>query len=291
MSMTPGDRTAARRFFERSADNYEQHAVLQREIGSRLLERVDFRRYEPAVVLDMGCATGTASLSLAGQFPDARVISLDWSSAMLAGIEPGDGGALGVCADMHHLPLASASVDLVFSNLAISWGWDVPAIFRELRRIMRPGAMLVFTCFGPDTLIELSSAWRQLSKNPRVQNFPDMHDVGDELVRAGFREPVMDAERLVLEYPDLPSMLGELHATGISIIAGEELQDVIQGAKSEKVAEAYELYRNGGRYPANFEVIYGTAFAPEEGQPVKTPEGDVASFSVEALRAKSRKKV
>ncbi len=290
MSKAFKGRKAIRHFFEQAADNYEQYAVLQREIGSRLLERIEFRRYEPSVVLDLGCATGIASRSLAGQFPNAGVIALDWSEAMLASAEPGNGGALDLCADMHRLPFASASVDLVFSNLAISWGWDVPAIFAELRRVMRPGSMLVFTCFGPDTLFELNSACQQLRKSSPVQNFPDMHDVGDELVRAGFREPVMDAERLVLEYPDVPSLLQELEATGISIIAGEGLQDVIQGAESEKLADAYEPFRTMGRYPVNFEVIYGTAFAPEEGQPVKTPEGDVATFSVDALRAKSRGK-
>jgi len=286
MSMTPREQKAVRQFFQQAAETYEQHAVLQREIGSRLLERIEFRRYEPAVVLDLGCATGTASLSLVRQLPQASVIALDWSMDMLAGTE----GTLGLCADMHRLPFASGSIDLVFSNLAIAWGWDVPAIFTELRRVMRPGAMLVFTCFGPDTLIELNSACRKLSQDPLAQQFPDMHDVGDEMVRAGFREPVMDAEHLALEYPDLRSLLRELQATGIGMIAGESLQNVIGGPAPEKFAGAYEPFRRKRRCPVTFEIIYGTAFAPAEGQPVKTPEGDVATFSVDALRAKSREK-
>lgn len=286
MNMTPREQKAARQFFQQSAETYEQYAVLQREIGSRLLERTEFRRYEPAVVLDLGCATGSTSLALAGQFPDARVIGFDWSLNMLARTK----GVHALCADMHRLPFATASVDLVFSNLAISWGWDVPAIFAELRRVMRAGAMLVFTCFGPDTLFELNSAWRQLNQDPTAQQFPDMHDVGDEMVRAGFREPVMDAGHLALEYPDLPSLLRELQATGIGMIAGQGLRDVIGGTGFDQFAGAYESYRREGRCPVTFEIIYGTAFAPEAGQPVKTPAGDVATFSVDALRVKSRKK-
>lgn len=289
MSMTQQKQKKARQFFQQAAEGYGQHAVLQREIGSRLLERTGFRRIEPAVVLDLGCAAGTTSQSLAGQFPNARIIAMDWSLAMLA--KTGANDTHGLCADMHQLPFAPGSVDLVFSNLAISWGWDVPGIFAGLRRVMRPGAMLVFTCFGPDTLTELSGAWRQLSRAPTAQQFPDMHDVGDELVRAGFREPVMDTEHLVLEYPDLQSLLRELWATGVGIIAGEGLQDVIGGAGPEQFAGAYEHFRRESRCPVTFEIIYGTAFAPEEGQPVKTPEGDVATFSVAALRSKSRKKV
>lgn len=286
--MTPAKQEADRRFFQQAAEAYEQYAVLQREIGARLLERIAFRHYEPAVVLDLGCATGAASRSLAEQLSAANIIALDWSSAMLA--RAAAKNTHGLCADMHRLPFATGSVDLVFSNLAISWGRDVPAIFAELRRIMRPAAMLVFTCFGPDTLIELSSAWRQLGLAPLPQQFPDMHDVGDEMVRAGFREPVMDTEHLALEYPDLPCLLQELQATGIGLIAGEGLQEVIAGAGPEQFAVAYEAYRRQQRCPVTFEIIYGTAFAPDEGQPMKTPEGDVATFSVEALRAKSRKK-
>lgn len=288
MGMTPTDSKVTRQWFDQLAESYQRYAVLQREIGSRLLERVAFRRYDPTVVLDLGCATGATSAVLTGQFPGARVIALDWSLAMLARAESDATHQL--CADMHRLPFASASLDLVFSNLAISWGRDVPAIIAELRRVMRPGAMLVFTCFGSDTLIELSSAWQRLSQNPPLRQFPDMHDVGDELVRAGFREPVMDTEHLVLEYPDLPSLLRELQATGINMVAGEGLQDVIAGTGADELTEAYQPYRSGSRYPCHFEIIYGTAFAPEEGQPVKTPAGDVATFSVDTLRAKSRKK-
>ena len=34
----------------------------------------------------------------------------------------------------------------------------------------------------------------------------------------------------------------------------------------------------------SFEVVYGTAFGPRDGQPIKTPGGDVATFSVDSLR-------
>ena len=117
-----------------------------------------------------------------------------------------------------------------------------------------------------------------------------MHDVGDELVRAGFREPVMDADRLTLEYPDLPALLVELEATGITVIGGENWRDAIGASGTDQLSEAYARSQSGDRFPAVFEITYGTAFAPEEGQPVKTTEGDVATFSVDSLRVKSIRK-
>jgi len=291
MSMTGSDGQAILNVFDKLAERYDQYAVLQREIGSRLLERLDFRRHEPAMILDLGCATGDSSRALVEQFPGANVCALDGSTAMLARLEPDHGNGLsGLCADMHALPLAPDSVDLVFSNLAISWGRDLQAIFTGLRRVMKPGALLVFTCFGPDTLYELKSARQKAGGRPLVPAFPDMHDVGDELVRAGFREPVMDADRLTLEYPDLPVLLVELEATGITAIGGENWRDAIDASGTEQLSEAYARSQSDDRFPAVFEITYGTAFAPEEGQPVKTAEGDVATFSVDSLRAKSTRK-
>jgi malonyl-CoA O-methyltransferase len=117
-----------------------------------------------------------------------------------------------------------------------------------------------------------------------------MHDVGDELVRAGFREPVMDADRLTLEYPSLAAMLTELEATGISLIGGENWHEAINATGPDQLSEVHARSQSGDRFPAIFEIVYGTAFAPEEGQPVKTSEGDIATFSVDSLRVKSTRK-
>lgn len=297
MSLTLLDKDAIRLSFNRAASSYDHHAVLQREIESRLLERIEFRRHEPAIVLDLGCGTGTASRTLAGQFPLAGVIALDWAPAMLtkAGIKTGPesvslDGLNPLCADMHSLPLAARSIDLIFSNLALQWSYDIPAVFREFRRIMKADAMLVFTCFGPDTLHELKQSWRAADDLPHVNDYPDMHDIGDELLAAGFREPVMDAERLTLEYPDVMSLMRELKGIGAHNVASERLNGLTGKSRLQSMLQAYEQFRRGDRYPASYEIIYGTAFAPRDGQPVKTSEGDVATFSIEALRAQTGKK-
>lgn len=293
MSLTPLDKDAIRVSFERAASSYDQHAVLQREIGSRLLERIEFIRYTPATILDLGCGTGAGSRELAEQFPQAAVIALDWAPAMLRKAAGPDRqsvtGLNPVCADMHALPLAARSTDLVFSNLALQWSYDLPAVFGGFRRIMKENAMLVFTCFGPDTLYELKQAWRAVDDLPHVNDYPDMHDIGDELLAAGFREPVMDTERLTLEYPDVMSLMRELKGLGAHNVASRRLHGLTGKSSLGKMLKSYEPFRREDRYPASFEIIYGTAFAPLDGQPVKTAEGDVATFSIDALRKRSGK--
>jgi malonyl-CoA O-methyltransferase len=291
MSLTPLDKKATRRSFDRAASRYDHHAVLQREIESRLLERIEFQRADPAIILDLGCGTGSASRILSDRYHGSRVLALDWSAAMLsltrqqpksdthtfAGLSP-------LNADMHALPLAAQSVDLVFSNLALQWAYDLPEIFREFRRVMKADAMLVFSCYGPDTLYELKQSWRAVDEWQHVNDHPDMHDIGDELLAAGFREPVMDAERLTLQYPDVRSLMRELKALGEHNVARNRFKGLTGKKRLNGLLEAYQQFQKNHRFPASFEVIYGTAFAPAQGQPMKTPKGDVATFSVDALR-------
>jgi len=288
MSLTPLDTEALRRSFNAAAGSYDRYAVLAREVGSRLLERVDFMHHEPATVLDLGCGTGTASRILARRFPRARVIALDWATGMLARVCHDTAAAEGVlplCADLHALPIAGRSVDLLYSNLALAWSRDLRAVFHEIRFVMRPGAMLIFTCFGPDTLTELRQAWRAVDDLPHVNDYPDMHTIGDELMAAGFREPVMDAERLTLEYPDVMALLREIKWTGAHNVASKRALGLTGKTHWQGMLKAYEAFRRDAVYPASFEIIYGAAFAPGEGQPVRTDQGDIATFSVDALRA------
>lgn len=288
MSLTPLDKNAISLAFNRAASTYDQHAVLQREIESRLLERIEFQRLQPGSILDLGCGTGSASRLLAARFHQANVVALDWAPAMLAQADAS--GVNRVCADMHALPLAARSVDLIFSNLALQWSYDLPAVLQEFRRVMRADAMLVFSCYGPDTLYELKQAWRAVDDLPHVNDFPDMHDIGDELMATGFREPVMDTERLKLEYGDVLSLMRELKGLGEHNVASQRLRGLTGKGSLQGMLQAYEQFRRENRYPASYEIIYGTAFAPAEGQPVKTADGDVATFSIEALRSSTRRR-
>ena len=68
MSLTPLDKNAIRQSFDRAATGYDRHAVLEQEIESRLLERVEYLQQEPSLVVDIGCGTGSGSKLLSAQF-------------------------------------------------------------------------------------------------------------------------------------------------------------------------------------------------------------------------------
>ena len=259
------DADRVRRSFGRSARNYDAAAILQQRVRDELLERLDLVRLEPAVVLDLGAGTGHASRALRLRYRSSQVVALDLAEGMLR--EAGRRQPLWrrfrrVCGNAAALPLRDASVDIVFSNLMLQWCNDPDAVFRECRRVLRPGGLLTFTTFGPDTLVELRRAWAAADGHTHVNRFLDMHDLGDSLVRSGLAEPVMDVERYTLTYAAASDLMRDLKAIGArNANAGRPRGLTGRGALAAMNA-AYESYRRDGRLPATYEVVYGQAWCP-----------------------------
>lgn len=275
--------------FERIAGHYDQHAALQQEVCRRLLERTAFNRNDPGLILDLGCGTGQGSAGLKRLFRKAAVIALDSSPAMLARLRRRSTmlrPLKAVCADIGTLPFSSRSADLVFSNLASFWCADPMAMFSEFRRVLKPGGMLLFSSLAPGTFRELEGAWTAKDASIEFPVFPDLMEIGDALMAAGFREPVMDTERIVLSYPRLDSLLDELEATGMSLLVRGWNRSASCLAPLE---QDYPRLPGEDRLPLSYEINYGVAFGPDEGQPVRTRGGDIATFSVDALRSTVRK--
>ncbi|MHB8678230.1 MAG: methyltransferase domain-containing protein, partial [Rudaea sp.] len=158
--MSPFDPRQIRRAFGRAAKTYTRNAALQRKIEARLIERLEYFSDRPLRVLDVGCGPGHGSALLRKRFRSAQVIALDLALPMLQRVRPGWRRPLArVCADASALPLPDASIDVLFSNLCIQWIGELPVLFAEFRRVLRPGGYLAFSTFGPDTLHELRAAW------------------------------------------------------------------------------------------------------------------------------------
>jgi malonyl-CoA O-methyltransferase len=285
----PFDNRQIRRAFGRAASSYDAHAVLQHEVETRLLERLDYFEREPARALDVGCGPGRAAAAMRKRWKGAQVIALDLAAPMLRRLKPGWlRPLLPVNADARALPFADASIDLLFSNLCVQWIDDLPALFDEFRRVLRPGGYFAFSTFGPDTLHELRAAWAQADRVPHVNEFSDIARVGDALMRAGFRDPVLDAEHFTLTYPDARSLMRELKAIGATNADARRARGLTGRKNFRRAVDAYEAWRVDGVLPATYEVIYAHAWAPKPGQPRRARGGEIASFPVERLRGSRR---
>ena len=293
------DQAQVRRAFDRAAESYEQFAVLQNEVCRRLLEKLDIVKLQPQMILDAGTGTGQAVAALFQRYKKAQLVALDLSENMLQQTRRHGGMFRSphlVCADIQQLPFADESFDLVFSSLSMQWCNDLNAALLEAKRVLRPGGLFVFTTFGPDTLKELRQSWRSVDEANHVNQFIDMHDIGDALLHDGFAEPVMEAEVLTVTYDTVDEVMRDLKAIGANVTsvrtAGDDIEaNIPRGLTGKdallKVRDHYEQFRTGGVLPASYEVIYGHAWKAENrsiSEGAETAATDKSSRVVEFQR-------
>ncbi len=276
------DKHAVRRSFDRAAESYDDVAVLQREVGVRLIERLDFIRMQPKTILDLGAGTGFSIKVLRKRYRKAHIIGLDFSHKMLikASFLNKKSTLFSkrpnfICADAEHIPVADKSVDMIVSNLALQWCYHLDDVFQECRRILKPGGLFMFSTLGPDTLKELRKSWQAVGDDAvHVNRFIDLHDVGDALLRNRFSDPVMDMEPFTLTYSTLKQMLHELKALGAHNVNQGRAVALTGKQRLKQLTKAYEEFRVEDKLPATYEVIYGHAWAPEQ-ETQRTQQGDI----------------
>ena len=206
-----------RRRFDRAADRFQEADFVHRVTREGLLERMRPMTAAAKTVLDLGSACGAAIPLLEKRFRGARVVAVDFSAGMLRVVRSKRtllSRRRAVQADARALPFADGSIDVVFSNLMLPWVGDPGDVFDEVARVLQENGLFAFSTLGPDSLLEIRDAWRAVDDGEHVGNFRDMHDVGDALVRAGLRDPVLDVDRLSVSYRSAEALFRDLDAAG-----------------------------------------------------------------------------
>jgi malonyl-CoA O-methyltransferase len=183
---------------------------LSRAACAELLDRLDHFALRPRVVLDLcGGVTDGARDALRRRFPSARIVvtgplacaaggapvpSVDHAAPggltrraldALRRLIPGSASAVErIDAAPDHLPLVEGSVDLVLGHWLAPGIESVDAVLAELRRVLAPGGLFLWTTPGLGA-----------TREPI-----DLHDLGGALARAGFLEPVLDVDRYGAAY-------------------------------------------------------------------------------------------
>lgn len=281
------DRRAVRRAFDEAAATYDLHAALQREVATRLVERLDYTTLAPALIVDLGAGTGYCAQLLERRYRKARVVLADLAPAMLVAARRTAPRWFArrhyVGADARALPFATASVDLIVSSLTLQWCEDLATVFADCARVLQPGGLLLFSTLGPDTLKELRAAWRVVDDAAHVNRFPDMHDVGDALIAAGLSSPVIERDDMTVTYADVLTLMRDLKGIGAHNSLNERSRRLTGRRRLAALTAAYEPFRRDGLLPATYEVVYGHAWSPRRN--TRRQDGTtVATFPLSGLR-------
>ena len=266
---------------------------LRREIALRMREKLELINLNAQQIMDAGCGDGADLAALMDRFSQAKMIAFDGAFPMLqlARIQQTEGQLQSrkilekiwakfqaipareqyVCGDFACLPMNGETLDLIWSNLALHWHPQPDLVFAEWKRVLRAEGLVMFSCFGPDTLKELRLAFSEIDQEMHCLNFVDMHDFGDQLVSAGFSSPVMDMEKITLTYQTVEKLLTDVRSLG-----GNPLKHAGQQKLSKKqyqnLCASLEGQRNSqGQLRLSIEVVYGHAFKPT---PSKLAKGE-----------------
>lgn len=245
---------------------------LHQEVARRMADKLALIRREPAAWLDWWSARGGGQALLAQRYPQAARLVVEPTVAAQATMRTAMPS--GPLAWLRRQPRSQVWLEsdwqpaepvpeLLWANMMLHWVADPLTLLRRWHEGLAIDGVLMLSTFGPDTLAELRQLYRDLGWPAPVHDFQDMHDLGDQLVVAGFADPVMDMERLTLTWPDADALLAELRTWGGNAHPGRftGLRTPRWRARLAQILQD-RLAGADGRLALTLEIVYGHAVRP-----------------------------
>jgi malonyl-CoA O-methyltransferase len=259
------DKAKVKQAFSAASVTYDAFAELQRDVGSLLLSAFGF---SPSgdLWLDLGCGTGFLTNELLSSLPGTdspAIVALDiaWPMLKTARCKSSKHKVYYVCADAERLPILDASVDQVFSNLALQWSRNPDVLFADIKRIVKADGKLLFSTFGPQTLQELSSAWAEVDDYCHVNEFYSEEQLKLHLQQAGFRDIRILTKTYRPCYESVIDLMRQLKSIGAHNVTAGRNKKMTTKTQLQTMMTAYEKYRLDAGIPATFAAILVSAKA------------------------------
>lgn len=232
--------------FSRAAAAYNHHAALQHSVRAEVAKLVQNYAPEALMALDLGCGTGL----LAEALPQYQWLGVDV--------------ALGMCHQARHsmpnvqasaalMPFADAQFSLVVSSLMLQWAPPEP-VFAEVARLLKTGAVAVFSTLGPATLQELRTAFAVLDTTPHGSEFMGLSDVLALAQKAGLACIFAKSDLQMAYHADLRSVMQSLKAIGASNKHVHRKRGLMTPRQLQQLTAAY-AYQTAG-LPVSWEIFY-----------------------------------
>lgn len=295
-----------------------EYDYIRTEIATRLVDRLDDMKRAFPLALDLGAGSGhiyraiCANDALEGYDTEPfggiggvrKLVQLDASHTLLhrdadlpvEGSHRCDTYRLAANDEEDALPFPDGTFDLVISSCALHWVNQLPQVFAEIHRVLKPdGCFLLAMMGGTEILPELRAAMvlaeleREGGVSPHVGPFVQATDVGSLLQRAGFALPTVDVDTHTVTYPDATVLMEHLQRMGESNASLQRRKRVSLDTFLATACIYDELFpSDDGDIEASMQVIYAIGWTPHESQPKPLERGSathkVGDIQVEVNR-------
>ena len=257
--------------FNTRASTYDKYSLIQKEVSVRMIEKLKFIKISPKNILDLGCGTGYLSLLLKKLYPNVHITCLDFSPEMLSHCKLKESAFETVCADIEDLPFKKPQYDIIVSGLTLHWCKEIEKIFYDIYNILNENGIFIFTTVGPDTLSELKETYKLVDDKDHINIFHDMHTYGDLLLNIGFDDPVVDVEKIIMEYSSVQNVFNSIKKIGANTLTHSH-RNKLTKSMYKKIVDLYPKTKKM-TYPVTYEVIYGTSW-----KKIKKPDKKSSNF-------------
>jgi malonyl-CoA O-methyltransferase len=255
-----------RAHFSSHAGDYDCYALVQKRVVADLAARLTATGPLTGLVLDVGTGTGALAAELVDSGSGCSFVLTDIAHGMTRAAAQRLPGTLPCDGDARKLPFADASFSVVVSSSVYQWVDDLPAAFREVARVLRPGGRFAVALFGERTLFELRDAHRQAVREcggqhaSHVQSFPTSAEVVAALAAAGLASRDFASFPEIDWHPEVPALLRQLKQIGASNAAADRPKGLASRQVMQRMVTLYETtHRHVQGIPATYEVVCAIA--------------------------------
>lgn len=244
------------RQFSRAANHYDQGAQVQAEIAFDAVQMLD-QGYQ--CLLDIGCGTGRTSAQL--QTRCDQLVAMDLAQGMLVHARSqatlhGQSPIHWVGGDAENLPLATGSVNGVYSSMVLQWCENISIVCSEIYRVLQTGGHGVLAVMCQGSMHELQGSWQGIDSQRHVNRFPSPELWQQAALAAGFK--VQYRQKSYTTWHDnVRQLLGSIKQIGANVVTSTGNHAPINRQTFIELETQYQgQYAINGRLPLTYQVCF-----------------------------------
>lgn len=196
--------------FNWNADDYANNSSAQLQWADELIAKLDLKGCES--ILDIGCGDGKITAQLAQIVRNGYVLGIDSSESMIQrASKQFPSGIIPNLSFRHMDAIAirlSEKFDVAFSNAALHWVKDQPAMLRHVHACLKTGGKVLFQMGGRGNAAGIFDVMQRITGHPRWQQYyenfkPPYHFYGPDEYKVWLMENGFTSSRIELLPKDM----------------------------------------------------------------------------------------